>query len=387
MTARKLAVGTFPVPFNVVFKHTSAARAATENIIVKVTDADGIAGFGEGCPRSYVTGESEASALRFVTEYGPEIVANSEDLAALRHQIEKHRAIIDKNPAAFCALELAVLDLQSKQAGRVIEHFAGILPMARSFSYSAVLSDSKAAVFGAQVVRYRAHGLRDFKLKLSGDLDRDGAKFRWFRGRFGALIAASVRVDANNLWSDPADAISHLRALDYPFLGVEEPLQADDLTNFLTIAEALDTRIILDESLLRAGQLAELPGAPSRWILNCRVSKSGGLLRSVDLIKRSVDRGLGVIVGAHVGESSILTRAGLAAASAAGTHLIAQEGAFGTILLAQDVCDDPIMFGRGGKLAIGDHESLGRDGLGVVVIEDRLAGMTSIPVNDENVGC
>lgn len=380
MTARQLAVGTFPVPFNVVFKHTSAARAATENIIVKVTDEDGITGFGEGCPRSYVTGESEASALRFVSEHGSEIVASSADLAALRNQLEQHRAVIDKNPAAFCALELAILDLLSKQAGQTIEQFAGIAPVANSHTYSAVLSDSKAAVFGAQVLRYRVRGLRNFKLKLSGDLDRDRAKFRWFRGRVGALIAASVRVDANNLWSEPGAAISHLRALDYPFLGVEEPLQADDLPNFLTIAEALDTRIILDESLLRAGQLAELPGPPSRWILNCRVSKSGGLLRSVDLIDKSVDHGLGVIVGAHVGESSILTRAGLSAASAAGAHLIAQEGAFGTILLAEDVCDVPIMFGRGGKLATRDHDAFSRDGLGVRVVEDRLAGMTSIPL-------
>ncbi len=378
MTGPQLEVGTFPVPFNVVFKHTSAARAATENVVVRVTDADGTIGYGEGCPRSYVTGETEASAIEFIKSSGPKIVANVADLASLRQEIANHREAIDDNPAAFCALELALLDLMSRKAGVPVERFIAVPSLRESFAYSAVLSDSGAVTFGGQVLRYRAGGLRHFKLKISGDIDRDRGKLRWFAGRLGRWFAKTVRVDANNLWSDPDRAIAHLRALDYPFLGIEEPLQAGDLPNFLAIAEALDTRIILDESLLRAGQLANLPGDPARWILNCRISKSGGLLRSLDLIERSVAHGLGVIVGAHVGETSLLTRAGLTAASAAGDQLLAQEGAFGTFLLAHDICEDPIMFGRGGQITTHDQPSLQRPGLGVSVVEERLSAMTVV---------
>jgi hypothetical protein len=35
-------------------------------------------------------------------------------------------------------------------------------------------------------------------------------------------------------------------------------------------------KIILDESVLREGQLENLSAAPDRWIVNCRVSKMGG---------------------------------------------------------------------------------------------------------------
>ena len=378
MIDRQLEVGTFPVPFNIVFKHTSAARAATENVVVRITDADGMTGYGEGCPRSYVTGETEASAIEFIKSIGPKIVANGGDLAGLRQEIADNQEAIDQNPAAFCALELALLDLMSRQANVSIEQFIAVPPLPASFAYSAVLSDSGALTFGGQVLRYRAGGLQHFKLKISGDIDRDRRKFRWFAGRLGRWFAKTVRVDANNLWSDPDQAIAHLRALNYPFLGIEEPLQAGDLTNFLSVAEALDTRIILDESLLRAGQLTNLPGDPGRWILNCRISKSGGLLRSLDLIEQSVASGLGVIVGAHVGETSLLTRAGLTAAAAAGDQLLAQEGAFGTFLLAHDICEDPIMFGRGGQIATGDQPALQRPGLGVSVVEDRLAAITVV---------
>jgi hypothetical protein len=37
---------------------------------------------------------------------------------------------------------------------------------------------------------------------------------------------------------------------------------------------------------------------------------------------------------------------------AAGNLLVAQEGAFGTLLLASDVVERPIMFGAGGRLDV-----------------------------------
>jgi hypothetical protein len=76
----------------------------------------------------------------------------------------------------------------------------------------------------------------------------------------------------------------------------------------------------------------------------------GGLIRSLDVLERIRDAGLRVIIGAHVGETSLLTRAALTAANAARDILVAQEGAFGTYLLEHDVMDTPIMFGTRGKL-------------------------------------
>ncbi len=51
------------------------------------------------------------------------------------------------------------------------------------------------------------------------------------------------------------------------------------------IALTLDTRIILDESLLRADQLERFCDSTDRWIANVRVSKMGGLLRSLELAR------------------------------------------------------------------------------------------------------
>ena len=79
----------------------------------------------------------------------------------------------------------------------------------------------------------------------------------------------------------------------------------------------------------------------------------GGLLRSLDFLGQARRQGVRVIVGAHVGETSLLTRAALTVASAAGKALVAQEGAFGTHLLEHDVVEPPLMFGAGGILDAG----------------------------------
>jgi hypothetical protein len=57
-----------------------------------------------------------------------------------------------------------------------------------------------------------------------------------------------------------------------------------------------------------------------------------------------------MIVGAHVGETSVLTRAGITLAHAIKDRLVGHEGAFGTHLLTRDVFSDPLMFGRRGFL-------------------------------------
>src|SRR5690606_5240121 len=99
-------------------------------------------------------------------------------------------------------------------------------------------------------------------------------------------------------------------------------------------------------------------------------SKAGGLVRALDLVQALRARGIPVIVGAHVGETSILSRAALTVAAAAGDLLIAQEGAFGTHLLARDVVHPPVMFGPGGVLEVA-RLGLEPAGLGLRIVPPR----------------
>lgn len=95
--------------------------------------------------------------------------------------------------------------------------------------------------------------------------------------------------------------------------------------------------------------------------------KNGGLIRSLELARAAGQRGLHLIVGAHVGETSVLTRAALSVARSNRTILLAQEGAFGTHLLARDLVERPLMFGVGGVLDTASFDFAAQLGWGLTV--------------------
>jgi len=298
------------------------------------------------------------------------------DIASLRSWVAGHAVIIDRHPAAWTAAECAILDLFGRVAGCSVEELLGLPELCGDFQYTAVIGDAEPKAFSAQLEQYCKAGFNRFKIKLSGDAVRDSLKV-------AALVAAGiapevVRVDANNLWPDADAAIDALSALEYPCFAVEEPLMPGDYAGMLRIAQALDTHIILDESLLRSSQLNDLGGLGMACVVNLRVSKMGGVLRSLELLQALREREIPVIVGAHVGESSVLTRAALTVAAAAGEHLLAQEGAFGIHLLQQDVAKPPLMFGSGGVLSVASAGLKG-GGWGLNIIQEGLVGNDDAP--------
>ena len=369
MKLEALEVFSFPVPFKLVFRHASARRASAENVIVAVRSSDGAIGYGEGCPRDYVTGETIGSAAQFIAEHRNSIAAEVASLDGLRGWINRNCEAIDANSAAFCAMELALLDLFGKTQSQPLEALLDLPSLDASFRYSAVLGDNNRLLFWLQFRRYWRAGFRDFKLKVSGDIGRDRAKIAHFRNRQNQAVR--LRLDANNLWRTVADCTSFLAKLGFPFFAIEEPLTAGDIGGLRTVAQDCGVRIILDESLLRAAQLDALQDA-NHWIVNLRISKMGGLLRSLVFAEKAAGRGIGVIVGAHVGETSILTRAALTLAQALGDGIVAMEGAYGTHLLQRDLTTPCLMFGEGGELCPAATLDGRASGLGLSVHEHDL---------------
>ena len=369
MYIERLDVYCFPVPFRVVFRHPSASRAEAANIIVAARGPDGVTGYGEGCPREYVTGESVTSAAAFIGKHKTSIVGSVRDIRGLRTWVDAHREQIDANPAAFCALETAVLDLLGKLERRPIEDVLGISGLTGTYGYSAVLGDSPLQAYQAQAGQYRRMGFRDFKVKLSGDSERDRRKLQVLT--CGGGPGVRIRLDANNLWRDAAEATRYLNGLDANVFAIEEPLQPGDLEGMRQVARECSVRIILDESIARAEQLKALAD-PGNWIVNLRVSKMGGILRSLALAKQAAAQGLGLIVGAQVGETSLLTRAALTVTNEFRSAIIAAEGAFGTLLLERDLTDPCLMFGHGGELTVGRNLNPAGPGLGLLVRDELL---------------
>jgi L-alanine-DL-glutamate epimerase-like enolase superfamily enzyme len=340
------------LPLKTTFRQASSTRKTGESVWA-LANRGNHEGFGEGCPRLYVTGETVDTCLAWLARLLPSIEQECQTYPQLTSWVAAHASEIDEHPAAWCAVETALLDLFAREQSRSVESLVGREePLAR-YAYTAILGDSAEDSFAALLDRYLAGGFSDFKVKLNGELQKDQRKLTVLAEKCEQFDMSNwrIRLDANNLWKAKPDvAIEHLGALDVPFFAIEEPVEPRNVAALSDISMALGIPVILDESLCNQDDLKRFDGVPGKFVANIKVSRVGGVLRALKLVEKLQELGWQIIVGAHVGETSIMTRAGMCIARAASTSLTAQEGGYGEILLQSEPAEPSLMFGQKGML-------------------------------------
>ena len=341
------------LPLNLTFKQSSATRNKGESIWCEAYRGHK-KGLGEGCPRVYVTRETVPQGLEWLAAKTVELSNTIFSLEDLKNWISKNEEEIDQHPAAFCAIETALLDLFAQENKQSVETLLGLNNPQPIHTYTAVLGDSSPESFKALLQYYLSLGFSNFKIKLNGQLAVDQQKLKTIHDYHrNSSHPFSIRLDANNLWKEKvAVAIPYLAQLLSPIVGIEEPIEPRNFSALKELNQALNIPVILDESLCNKTDFANLILYPKSFIANLKISKIGGVIRTLALIKRLKQQNIPIIIGAHVGETSVLTRAGMCAAKAAGSHLLAQEGGFGTKLLTKDQVLPSLSFGQAGKIQL-----------------------------------
>ena len=356
----KQAIQIEAIPLQVTLKttvrHAAATRDEGESIWVQAR-RNGSTGYGEGCPRVYVTGDDLATSVQWVRENFSTGRVAFETPDDLMRWGELNSSLIDEYPSAWCATEMALLDLFSREQGCTVETLLGLDGYKLCGRYTAVLGDETRWKFTTQADQYLIRGLSDFKLKLNGNLERDREKLEILADLCVQHNVKDIRIrfDANNLWKDRcAEAVAYLTALGGAVFALEEPVGARAVADMGRISLAMGLPFILDESLCTLDDLSLYRNAPGEFIANIKISRVGGIVRALRLIAELKRLGWPIIIGCHAGETSLLTRAALVASSAAGESLIAQEGAFGDYLIEREPAEPILRFGRNGLLNLSD---------------------------------
>jgi L-Ala-D/L-Glu epimerase len=344
MKINSISLTKLEIPFKTSFKHASAERQVTEAVIAKVRDSNNLCGYGEGCPRHYVTGETIDSCMKFISD-NQHILINIDSIESLIDYLSSNSDLIDKNPAAWCAVETAILDLLAKQKNTTVESLIGIPEINGDFYYTAILGISDDTTFQKHLSQYIKMGFKDFKIKISGNAQHDNSRLKAI---YENCENSQIRLDANNFFLSDKEALDYLNNLDRCFWAIEEPISSKNLSALQKLSEKVECKIILDESFLTIQDLEKFSASSNRWIVNVRISKMGGLLRSLKIVRSCEEKSMPFIIGSQVGETSILTRVALSLANTYRHSLIGQEGAYGTHLLERDITTKPIMFNMNG---------------------------------------
>ena len=346
MIIRKVDIWHLNCKFRYPFKHKLATHTGSDNLVVRLTTAEDISGFGEGIPRDFVTGEALGTSLAFLREnLVPALlrlpaVSPATLLSSLRLLQEGSGA--KSSPGAFCALETAFLDAAGHTWGRPLGHLLGS-PPGESATYSAVLPLSAGPQLTQFLQLVRTQGLHYVKLKVGEDNDLETLS----QARSVLGEEADLRVDANGAWK-AGEAITRIRDMaPFRLTAVEQPVPKDDFEGLRQVQEAVNVPIMADESVCTLDDAMRLIHLKACQMFNLRLSKMGGITTAMRIKKAAAAAGIRCQLGCHVGETSILAAAGRHFALTQGP-LAYVEGSFAPFLLTRDPVAEPVAFGRGG---------------------------------------
>jgi muconate cycloisomerase len=368
MIVKKLDIWHLRLGFLSPIKHNLATHQGSDNLVLGVTTDEGMTGFGEGVPRAFVTGEELSDRLLFLRQVlAPAILAREfsspqallQDLRRLYEQAQAQR-----HPAAFCALETALLDAAGRTWDMPVTELIG--PKLRSsLEYSAVIPLMSPESMRHLLRLVKMNHMRFVKLKVG--TDDDLANVRLVREELGDDV--DIRVDANSAWT-PAEAIARLKEMQpYGISAVEQPVAKADFAGLKQVSEAVQIPVIADESLCNEDDAKSLIDLKACRIFNIRLSKCGGLGTATRISRMAEAAGIVCQLGCHVGETSILSAAGRQFALTV-PHLSYVEGSFSPYLLVRDVVSQPVVFSGGGMAF-----ELPGPGLGIEVLVSALEAL------------
>jgi muconate cycloisomerase len=365
MIIKQLDIWHLKLGFQSQIKHNLATHDSSENLIFRVTTADSVQGYGEGVPRTFVTGEVLDDSLAFLQEVlAPELLArkfHSPQALVIAMEDLFHLTQAQRHPAAFCAMETALLDAAGRTWEVPVSDLIG--PKLRNrLVYSAVIPMMSPQKMRQIFQLIKMNHIQFVKLKVGTDTDLE--TLRLAREYLG--LEVDIRVDANAAWS-PSEAILHLKQMEpYRISAVEQPVAKADFAGLQQVREAVGIPVIADESLCTEEDARRLIDLAACQIFNIRLSKCGGLGAAIRIRRMAEEAGILCQLGCHVGETSILSAAGRHFALTI-PNLSYVEGSFSSYLLVRDVVTQPVIFSDGGIA-----RELPGPGLGIEVLPEAL---------------
>ncbi|MBS2040201.1 dipeptide epimerase [bacterium] len=279
-------------------------------LLVELKTADGLSGWGEGVPLPYLTGETLTGCQAVLEQlFLPALLG--EDPRGLEGLRRKLNRLAVNQPAARCALDLALIDLSSRLHNMPCWALLGGSNQPVATNYSIGLTSPEDA---AQQARSLVE--QDFtciKLKIGQDPDFDLDRCRAVRGAIGPEIG--LRVDANEGWTflQAKRFLSRAESLDLQL--IEQPLVRSDFEGLKRLRAFSSTPICADESLRGVQEARRLAEMQAVDVFNIKLMKCGGILEARDIVAIARAHGIDLMIGGMVGESSIAVAAATAVAS------------------------------------------------------------------------
>ena len=258
-----------------------------DSTIVRVETDEGLVGHGEVCPLGPAYLPAYAEGVRAgLGVLAPRLLG--EDPLQLERLNRRMDAALKGHPYVKTGIDVACWDILGQAAGLPVCDLLGGRYGVDVHLYRAISQDEPDAM-AARVAGYRAEGYRRFQLKVGGDPDVDIDRIH--------AVAATLQkgdrlvADANTGWTqhEAMRVIKGVRDVD---VYIEQPC--------LSYEECLSVRrhcahpFVLDENIDSIDVLLRARADLAMDVVNLKISKLGGLTRTVQLRDLCVSMGIGM---------------------------------------------------------------------------------------------
>jgi muconate cycloisomerase len=266
-------------------KWTGATEGIGSYLLVKMTDSNGVTGWGEATALKDWAGEhgryfgESVHTTRTVLERHliPSIMgADPANIADLHARMD---AMVKGYPYAKAALDLAAYDLAGKRLGcpsymLLGGAFRNEIPITHSIGFIPLEEAER------EVVQVVGEGIRTIKIKVGVDPDRDVAIVKRIRGAVGEKV--ELCIDANQGYATPGEAIQTLRRMESCRIKYfEQPVHG--ISRMAEVARAIDVPVMADESAWNAHDVLEVIEKRAAQIISIYTTKPGGLYRAMEV--------------------------------------------------------------------------------------------------------
>lgn len=378
MRIHRLTAFQIPIALKKPVRHASHMRHANETLVIRCVMDDGSCGWGEGLPRPYVTGETIDSVWRHLeqSDFSPLRDAKYSSAGDASFAIDAFRfADVAADPgievrecfgnSVRCALELAILDAACRAERISLGDFILQHPAAIDFAmagdevfYSGAITSTSPRGQWLSALKMRMFAFRQVKVKVGAEGISDVNLLRRVRRIVGRKV--DLRLDANEAWhcEDLASNIAPLNCFEPTSL--EQPVPHSEVAGLKQVRSQISVPIMLDESLCCLEDAEHAITGETCDLFNIRLSKCGGISRSLAITALARKHGISYQLGCQVGETGIL--------SAAGRHFACNvpdirylEGSFDRFLVRDALTEQDLTFRYGGKGSRLDGQGLGID--------------------------
>lgn len=299
---RDIRVVDLNVPLTGPFGISGGAEEIACNLLVTIRLSDGTCGYGEAAPFTAFNGETQAQARRAITKAAR--CLHGKDVRNWRGLAQLIRAKIGPVGSAQCALETAMLDALTRQAGLPLWVFFGGMNAVLKTDMTIPTGGIDDAVVAARAIK--ARGISTFKIKVgAGTTELD---VRRVRAVHDALPSCALILDGNGGFT-AANALRLIKQLDrsgiVPVL-LEQPVAKNDLSGLRRLVRDAGVPIAADESVTCAQDVFTLAQAKAAHVVNIKLMKCG-IVEALDIAAAARATGLGLMIGGLVETTLTMT--------------------------------------------------------------------------------